>query len=166
MNLLDKIKEKSNVEFRPAAPGGVELLRSIGVPEDALAFYRDSEPTKCAEIDDIRLWPVADVLGENKDFVPGCFTQPHGYVVFATTIFGDAFCFDRNALASSETAPVVLIAHDWDWDAIKYADIVKLAKPTAPSFKDFLEAYASETLDILPNYPPFEIGNAGDTSHS
>jgi hypothetical protein len=153
MSLVDQIRDKSNVEFRPAASAALEELRSIGVPEDAQAFYRDSEPARCAEIDEIRLWPIADVLGENKDYVPGCFIQPHGYVVFATTIFGDAFCFDTNTTPSKGTAPVVLIAHDWDWDAIKREDIAKLAKPTAASFEEFLKAYESETLDIQPNYP-------------
>jgi hypothetical protein len=153
MSLLDEIKEKSKAEFQPAASAALEQLRSIGVPEDALAFYRDSEPAKCAEIDDIRLWPIVDVLGENKDFVPGCFIQPHGYVVFATTIFGDAFCFDTNTATSKATAPVVLIAHDLNWDEIKREDIVTLAKPTAVSFEGFLRAYVSETLDIQPNYP-------------
>jgi hypothetical protein len=93
------------------------------------------------------------VLGENKDFVPGCFVQPHGYVVFATTIFGDAFCFDTNTATSKATAPVVLIAHDLNWDEMKREDIVKLARPTVVSFEGFLGAYVSETLDIQPNYP-------------
>jgi hypothetical protein len=141
------------VEFRPAASAALEQLRAIGAPEDALEFYRDSAPTKCSEIDDIRLWPIVDVLEENKDYVPGCFIQPHGYVVFATTIFGDVFCFDTNATPSRVTAPIVLIAHDLNWDEMKREDIAKLTKPISAGFGEFLQKFVSETLDIDPLYP-------------
>jgi hypothetical protein len=153
MGLLEDIIEKSGISFRPAPGSSVDQLGAIGVPEDALAFYRTSEPSKCAEIDGVRLWPISEILSENKDYVPGCYIHPFGYVVFSTTLFGDAFCFDTNTSASKATAPVVLIAHDLDWEEMKHKDIAKLAKRTATSFQYFLEAYASGTLDIEPLYP-------------
>ena len=164
MSLLDEIKQKSKVDFRPASQAGLDALRALGVPENALAFYQDSEPATCAEIDDVRLWPISDVLGENRDFVPGCYIQPLGYIVFATTVFGDAFCFDWNPANSSATAPLVLIAHDLDWNEIKREEIANLAKPIAPSFESFLIAFVAETLDIEPLYPPFNFDNPKDAS--
>ena len=67
MSLLDEIKEKSRAQFRPAAATGIAALRSLGVPEDALDFYRDSEPVQIAEIAKVRLRGIADILAENRD---------------------------------------------------------------------------------------------------
>jgi hypothetical protein len=154
MSLLDQIREKSGVEFRPATPARLEQLRALGVPDDALTFYRDSEPAKYVEIAKVRLWPITQVLSENKDYVPGAYAQPCGYVVFATTVYGDAFCFDTRT-TSPRTAPVVLIAHDLEPenDEMKREELEKLAKPIAPSFEDFLKSFVSETVDIEPIYP-------------
>jgi hypothetical protein len=153
MGLLEDISKRSGVEFRPAAISEIEQLRSIGMPEDALAFYRDSEPAKCAEINRVRLWPIFNVLEENKNYVPGHSLQPLGFVVFATTIFGDTFCFDTNTAPTSETAPVVLMAHDVEWDELKPDEILELAKPVASSLDAFLQKYAAGTLELTPLYP-------------
>jgi len=87
-------------------------------------------------------------------------------VVFATTDCGDAFCFDTRA-ASNSTAPIVLIAHDLepDNDEIAHEALAKLAKPVAPTFESFLEAFVTETLDTRPLYPPHNFGNTKDTTH-
>jgi len=142
--------------------GRAAALRSLGAPGDVLAFYRNSEPTRFAEIGKVRLWPIADILVENRDAVPGCYAQPCGYLVIASTTSGDAFCSDIQA-ASGVIAPVVLIAHDLEPenDEMKREDLAKLAKPIAPSFEDFLKAFVSEALDIEPLYPPFDSGTLG-----
>jgi len=158
MSLLDEIARKSRVAFRPASGAGVAALRSLGAPEDVLAFYQHSEPARFAEIGKVRLWPISDILVENRDAVPGCYAQPCGYVVIASTTSGDAFCSDTQA-ASGAIAPVVLIAHDLEPenDVMKREDLAELAKPIAASFEDFLKAFASETVDIEPLYPPFDL---------
>jgi hypothetical protein len=107
MSLLDEIKQKSRVEFR-----------SLGTPEDAMVFYGNPELARCAEIGRVRLWPIADLLVENRDTVPGCYAQPCGYVVFASTIYGNAFCFDTHVV-SDAGVPVVLIAHDLEPETTK-----------------------------------------------
>jgi hypothetical protein len=53
MSLLDEIKQRSKVDFRPATQMGIDALRSLGVPSDALAFYRESEPARTAEIGNV-----------------------------------------------------------------------------------------------------------------
>jgi SMI1 / KNR4 family (SUKH-1) len=154
VSLLDQIRQKTGVEFRPATETNIELLQSLGVPSDALDFYSESDPARTAEIGKVRLLPIAEISGENRDFVPGAYSHPCGYVVFATTRYGDAFCFDTRR-ASGVTAPIVLIAHDLEpeHDTMKREDLEKLAKPIAPSFDEFLTAFVSETLDITPLYP-------------
>lgn len=153
MSLLDEIKQKAKVEFRPATETNIEALRALGVPSDALAFYRDSEPARTTEIGNVRLRPIAEILEENRDYAPGAYSHPCGYVVFATTRYGDAFCFDTRVPGT--TAAVVLIAHDLepDNDEMKREDLAKLAKPIAASFDEFLKAFVSETLDTRPLYP-------------
>lgn len=166
MSLSDGIAQKSRVGFRPVNSADIAALRSLGAPEDVLAFYRHSEPVTFAEIGEVRLWPISDILIENRDAVPGCYAQPCGYVVVASTTCGDAFCSDVQA-ASGAIAPVVLIAHDLEPEneKMKREDLAKLAKPIAASFEDFLKKFVSETVDTEPLYPPLDFGNAEDLSH-
>lgn len=162
MTLLDQIRMKSNVGFRPASGPEMRTLEAWKLPADALSFYRNSIPTRMVEIGKVRLCAMADMIMENRDAVPGCYVYPCGYVVFATTESGDAFCFDTRTPTGSRGA-VVLIAHDLEPndDAMEREDLAKLAKPVATSFGDFLQGFASETLDTKPLYPPFQSGNRG-----
>lgn len=167
MSLLDEIKQKSRVDFRPASSARVAELRSLGMPEDIVAFYVNSEPARTAEIGKVRLCSIPDILVENTDAVPGYYAHPCGYVVFATTIYGDAFCIDTRA-TPGKAAPIVLIAHDLepDNDQIKREDLAGLAKPIAVSFESFLNAFASETLDIKPLYPPLNLGTDANDANN
>jgi len=164
MSVLDEIKRKTGVAFRPGTAAAIAALRALGVSEKILAFYRQSEPSKCMEIGKVRLWPTANILEENKDYVPGHFAQPCGYVVFSTTICGDAYCFDTSNKSADSTTKIVLIAHDLEPenDEMKREDLAKLAKPIAASFEGFLKAFVSESLDIKPLYPPLNFGSTGD----
>jgi SMI1/KNR4 family protein SUKH-1 len=127
------------------------------MPEEGCAFYRSFEPSRCAEIAKVRLWPINDVLIENTDAVPGCDVQPLGYVAFATTIYGDAFCFDTGARENGSPSKVVLISHELDWEGKTRAEVFPLAKPVADSFEQFLERFVAETLDIEPLYPELDL---------
>jgi hypothetical protein len=150
--LRDQIAAKSGILLQPANETGIEQLRSLKVPEDAIAFYREAEPAECAEIEKIRIWPIKDVVEENTNYVPGCYIQPHGYVVFATTIFGDTYCFDLNSAESSATAPIVLLSHEMVGDETSKEEVGRLAKKIAPDFRRFLEAFVAGELDAEPNY--------------
>ena len=164
MSLLDQIREKSKIAFRPADHDVLQKVASLGLPRDALSFYADSAPSRTAQIADVRLCPLTDIWSENTDYVPGYYARLCGYVVFATTICGDAYCFDTHVAAFPSTAPIVLIAHDLEPedDVMKREDLTKLAKPIAPLFHEFLQAFVSETLDTKPLYRPFNFGNAGE----
>jgi hypothetical protein len=139
----------------------MRTLHTLGVPHDALQFYRNSAPVRMAEIEKVRLWNVKDIVVENTDAVPGCYAHPCGYVVFASTNCGDSYCFDIRAEKYPASAPVVLIAHDLepDSDEMNREDLEKLAKTVSASFGDFLELFASATLDTKPFYPPSDFGN-------
>lgn len=165
MTIAEQIAEKSRVRFRrrPSNAREIDSLRSLGLPEDAIAFYRDFTPERIAEIGKVRLLAASYVPSENSDgIVPGSFAYPCGYVCFATTIYGDAYCFDTKSAGFPSTASVVLIAHDLEPenDEMERDDLAELAKPIAPSFENFLQAFVSETLDIEPLYPPFDSGKS------
>jgi len=152
-DLIATLKKQTEIDFVPATPGGIDQLRSLKVPKEAIAFYREAEPVLCAEIDGVRLWPIKNIIEENTDYVPGCYIREHGYLVFSTTLFGDTFCFDLNAASPETGTPVVLIAHDWFWEEITAEQIAQLKKPTAVNFEAFLEAFLADSIDIDPNYP-------------
>lgn len=155
IELLEKIKRKTNVSFHPADAEALKQFRLLGAPEDAVSFFEQHDPTECAEINKVRLLPIEEILFENRECVPGADIQPLGYVVFATTVYGDAFCFATKAVTQSP--PVVLVAHDWELDeSTLSAKLAELAKPVANSFYDFLRAWVEERLDIEPLYPEWE----------
>ena len=95
-NLINKIAQESDVIFRSAEPGDIETLSSLNLPPSVIDFYKRFEPQDCAEIDGVRLWPIKEMLRENTDFVPGADIHKYGYIVFATTDFGDAYCLDTD----------------------------------------------------------------------
>lgn len=71
MSLLEEIKQNSKVNFRHAGRADIDQLRSLGGPEEALKFFRDSEPAGCVEIKSVRLWPISELFVENRDAAPG-----------------------------------------------------------------------------------------------
>ena len=150
--LYHSIATKSGVALRPASEDGIRQLQALRFPEDAIAYYREAEPSRITEIEKIRLWPIKDVVEENTDYVPGCYIQPHGYVVFATTFCGDTYCFDLNAATSAMSAPIVLLSHEMIDDETTRETVGNLAKMIAPDFRSFLESFAAGSLDITPNY--------------
>ena len=143
---------KSGVELRSASKDQIRELIDLGVPEDAIDFYREAEPASCAEIEDIRLWPISDVLEENTKFVPGCYVRPHGYIVFATTIFGDTYCFDLNSAPSTATAPIALLSHEIFDETTTKEQVSPVAKRIAPDLAAFLRAFVTGDLDMNPIY--------------
>jgi len=151
---IRKIAMKSGTRLRPSAQKDQDKLAELGIPIDARLFFAEAEPEQCVEINHVRLWPIKEVLAENRDYVPGCFIRPMGYIVFATTIFGDAYCFDIKK-KNAESAPIVLVAHDLNWDEIKPEGMAELAKPIASTFENYLKLFVEEKLDIEPNYPEF-----------
>jgi SMI1/KNR4 family protein SUKH-1 len=152
-NLYREIAEKSKVELRPASESQLRQLIELGVPEEAILFYREAEPARCAEIAKIRLWPIKHVIEENTDYVPGCYVRPHGYVVFSTTIYGDTYCFDLNSTNSTTSAPIVLLSHEIFDETTTKGEVSKVAKRIAPDLAAFLHLFAAGELEMSPDYP-------------
>ncbi len=141
-----RIESESGAALRPASPEALSQLRSLGVPGSVMAFYERFEPSACAEIDGVRLWPIADVLEENRDYIPGADISAHGFIVFATTTFGDAYCLDL----AEQSSRVVLMSHDVHYSEMARVEIAKYAKPIASNFDDFIASFIVSDLEQEP----------------
>ena len=144
--LINVIAQRSETRLRPASSEAIAQLQTLGLTGGVVDFYRRYEPAECAEIDDVRLWPISEVVAENRSYVPGANLVGHGFVVFATTVFGDAYCFDF----SEDGPPVVLMSHEVNYEDMSVAKIKALRKPIASNLDAFLDAFAAGSLDMAP----------------
>jgi len=144
--LATAISQRSGTRLCPASPESVALLKELGLTGSVVDFYGRYEPAECAEIDDVRLWPIAEVVAENRDYVPGANLIGHGLIVVATTVFGDAYCID----SVEDGSPVVLMSHDVDYEGMHASAIKSARKLIAPNFDAFLEMFVAGTLDLSP----------------
>lgn len=146
VDLANLIATAAATVLRPASDEDLERLRKLALPAVVVDFYRSYEPSGCAEIEGVRLWPISEVLKENQDYVPGADVSPHGFLVFATTVYGDAYCFD----VSVAEPRVVLRSHELPFDEMDAGQIKALAKPIAPNLDAFLASFAAGSLDSEP----------------
>ena len=144
--LVDVISAETNTEFRAASKADVAALRALRLPDPVLDFFARHEPSECAE-GQVRLWPIADILKENRDLVPGAYVAPLGYVVFSTTFCGDTYCFDVNVVNKDNEPRIVLISHEVVEEDITAEEAKRLAKPVAKNLYEFLEKYTRQELD-------------------
>jgi hypothetical protein len=152
--ILAVIVSRAEVDLRAASAESLAALDVLRFPNSVREFYANHEPSTCAEIDNVRLWPADDVARENTDFVPGCDLHPRGYAVFATTVFGDTFCLDLNEPEGSGNIPVVLMSHEFNWDEMDPDEIRRLRKVVARSFDHWLELFAVGRLETEPLFKP------------
>lgn len=144
--LANAIAAHTGGRFRKATPTALDQLRELGLPDPIVSFFRDYEPSECIE-GQVRLWPIEEIVRENRDFVPGCNISRHGYIVFSTTVCGDAYCFDLNEVNDNGEPRIVIIAHDEDSEGIPTDQIQRLAKPIATNLAAFLQTFLRDELD-------------------
>ena len=126
-DIADLISQHTGVTLQQASEEALADLASLGFPANARDFYARHEPSEYAEIGGVRLWPVADILVENRGAVPGVDLQPRGFPVFATTVYGDAYCFDLGGSVAPADAPVVLLSHELAWSEMDNAQLRALS---------------------------------------
>jgi hypothetical protein len=149
--LADAIAKRADTPLRPASEDALAQLATLGLPTSVVDFYRVFEPSRYAEIADVRLWPIPEIVAENRDYVPGADLFPHGLVVFASTIFGDAYCFD----VAEAGPPVVLMSHEVIFEDMALPRIKALRKQVAPNLETFLEKFLVGSLEKQPfDEPP------------
>lgn len=153
--LVNRIAAQTGTTFRAASKQDLDALRALRLPEPVVSFYAQYEPSGCAE-GQARLWPVSDILQENRDLIPGAYVAPLGYVVFATTYCGDAYCFDTNVADAKREPRIVLISHEVVEKGITAERARLCAKPVAKNLYEFLELLVASKLDEECVYPPRE----------
>lgn len=143
--LIERFKNEADDRVLPASDDQIRLLTELGLPESVLVFYRFAAPEVMVEVDDVRVRSVGEVFEENQDYVPGCYVSQHRFIVFATTFFGDTYCFDLET--NPDNPPIVLISHEMIQEDTSAVEIRRLAKHVALDLTEFLELFLDGTLD-------------------
>jgi hypothetical protein len=151
--LVMEITAQTGVAFRRASLEDIERLKKLGAPDEVLDFFANHEPSDCAEISGARLWPIAELILENSDYVPGADLHPRGFLVIATNEYGDSFCVDL-AVQGKQSRPVVIMSHELSWEEISEEEVHALRKVIAGSFDEFLELFVAGRLDKQPLFEP------------
>jgi len=149
--------EKSDAGGRlvPASEEDLEQAKQFGFPGVLLDFYRENAPDardgrvelwKSRPASGQRIWSVQNAITENRDYVPGAHLFPLGYVVFASNMFGDAYCVDTVHVDQSGDLPVVLFPHDMIEEGASLEDVQRYRLPVATNLEDFLRQLAGRTL--------------------
>ncbi len=140
------ISEQTGVAFRPASRGALASLAAFNVPEAVIRFYREHEPARRVE-GQVRLLPIEDMVVENTQGVPGVCVQPHGYVVFASTVYGDAYCFNGNKVNAEGEPEIVLVSHEAVQEDSTAEEVHRLVKKVASSLFVFLDQFSEGVID-------------------
>lgn len=137
--------------FKSVKESELTKLKDFGFPESLLEFYRYHSPFKIIESDTeepIRIYPALGIIDENRNCIPGCDISPKGFVVFATTVYGDAYCFDLNA--NKIDPPVLLVGHEIMYEGCSENEIRESGVAVADNLLQFLERFRNNELIIDP----------------
>jgi SMI1/KNR4 family protein SUKH-1 len=154
-SLAKRLSDYTNCPFEAASKGDLAKLRKLNLPKQVIDFYRESAPIRSAH-GQVRLCSIADIVVESRDGVPGLYSTPMGYVVFATSEYGDAYCFNLNNCDSDDDPEIVLISHEMVDDQTTPEQMARLAKPVAQNLTDFLEKFLEDQIDeecVYDSYP-------------
>ena len=142
--------------MRPAKAEDLELAKKAGFPRELIDFYATCEPHPddfCIELEQ-RVSCIAQALSDNSDAVPGVGLFPHGYIVFATTTSGDAYCLDTNVKTKDGQHPIVLFGHEAIDEYTELPYIQASRVEVASSLDDFLLKFSAGKLSEKVHYPP------------
>lgn len=131
----------------PAGASAKELKRAekLAFPNELVDLYRRLNPADYIELRQ-RIWSIDNAVIENTQAVPGCALWPHGFIVFASTLDGDAYCVDTNAITSAGHHPVTLFSHEMIGEDESVEKISALRVQVADSLEDFLAQFVSGEL--------------------
>ncbi|HXB67368.1 MAG TPA: SMI1/KNR4 family protein [Candidatus Acidoferrales bacterium] len=153
--LKQELEKADGGRLLPATDEDLEEARQFGFPNGLLELYRENAPDvadgrvelwKSRPASGQRIWSVQNAIRENRDYVPGTELFPLGYVVFASNMFGDAYCIDTVHVGQSGELPVVLFPHDVIEEGASQEDVERYRLPVAANLEDFLRQFARRTL--------------------
>jgi hypothetical protein len=138
----------------PAIPEDLDAALLFGFPKVLIDFYGEGAPidsSGMAELDQ-RIWSVQNAITENRDYVPGAYLFPLGYVVFASNKYGDSYCLDTVHDGPSGHNQVVLFPHDGIEDGASLDRVERYRLIVAESLEEFLKKFMERTLVESPRY--------------
>lgn len=159
--LKQELEKSDGGRLLPASEEDLEHARSFGFPNVLLDFYRDHAPDATDGRVELwtqrpasgqRIWSVQNAITENRDYVPGTQLFPLGYVVFASNMFGDAYCIDTVHIGRSGDLPVALFPHDQFAEGASLEDAERYRLQVAANLEDFLRQFARRALIEKPKY--------------
>ncbi len=145
-SLVEAIARQTNTAFAPASPEALAKLRKLKFPEAAIRFYAKYAPSGCAE-GQVRLWPIEDIEVENTQGMPGICVHPYGYTVFASTLCGDAYCFNANNIDTDGEPEIILVSHEAVGEDSTADEVNRVVKPVAASLAIFLDRFMKGELE-------------------
>ena len=131
----------------PASADDLEQARAFGFPRVLLDLYGQGAPDPASGLIELdqRIWSVQNAIAENRDYVPGSYLFPLGYVVFASNRFGDSYCIDT-VHADSGKSPVALFPHDVIEENASLETVEPYRLPVADDLEDFLRRFTRRSL--------------------
>jgi SMI1 / KNR4 family (SUKH-1) len=159
--LKQELEQADGGRLLPATEGDLEEAGRFGFPDVLLDFYRQNAPDvadgrvelwRSRPASGQRIWSVQNAVRENRDYVPGTELFPLGYVVFASNMFGDAYCIDTVHVSQSGDFPVVLFPHDQFAEGTSLEVAERYRLEVAANLEEFLRQFARRTLMETPRY--------------
>jgi hypothetical protein len=146
--LRAELNKADGGSVHPASEEDLQQASLFGLPEVLVDFYRENAPDpKDGRVElDQRIWSLQNAMTENREYVPGAYLFPLGYVVFASSKFGDAYCMDTVHTSSSGEYSIVLFPHDVIEEGSSLEDVERYRLTVATNLEDFLRKFARRTL--------------------
>ena len=139
--ILAKAAPGVNPKFGPADAKELRILHSLELPASIAVFYEEFAPDEKLGVwgieRDCVLLPIGGIEWYSSQRL-GKNLKRNRYVVFATTLSGDVYCFDLDAPSGNGDVPVFLISHENDYSQSSRDDIALLRKSVADSLLVFL----------------------------
>lgn len=143
--LMDKIAEIAEIEFKPPLEAELTMLKSLNLPEDYYDYFAHFNASDDIELGDTRIWSIPSIISESFELVPGRELLKHGLVVFASNYSGDAYCFDTTK--SLESTQILLFDHEESYDGLTRDEAIKSGEVVADNLLGFLQYVINESGD-------------------
>ena len=157
--LKQELQKSDGGRLLQATEKDLAEARQLGFPNVLLDFYRENAPDvadgrvelwRSRPTSGQRIWSLQNAITENRDYVPGTERFPLGYVVFASNMFGDAYCIDTVHVGQSGDLPVVLFPHDRFAEGASLEDAERYRLQVAANLEEFLWHFVRRTLIETP----------------
>jgi hypothetical protein len=154
--LKQELEKADGGRLLPATKEDLKQAEQFGFPNVLLDFYREHAPDaidgrvelwKERPASGYRIWSVQNAITESRDYVPGSEIFPLGYVVFASNMFGDAYCIDTVHVSQSGDLSVVLFPHDEFAEGASLEGVERYRLTSGSQSRRFLAAVCAQGVD-------------------